>query len=210
MRRSISTAILALTLLTAACVQQVAPADDETLPKAVKSIAVLPVVAVPETAVGNSPLARKQMQDGVAALAQVLADTLSSNSKVRLLTNDEVESYLPGYSANQVAEARVVGQGLKAEAVMVWEVSRFRERQGTDYAVQSPASVAFDYRLVHTESGKTLCAASFDETQQSASDNLLSLRALANRGFKWISASDLLQEGVTKKLPDCDYLKAAE
>jgi len=138
---------------------------------------------------------------------QILGEYFADNSKVRLLSADEVDSFSPSYNSTLSAQAQFIGKALHSEAVMLWELQRYSERSGTNYAVQTPASVAFTYRLIHTESGQTLCAGTFDETQQSATENLLSLKKIANRGFKWIPATALAKEGVAKKLPTCTYLQ---
>ena len=208
MPKSIILAFLSL-VLASACVKQTSQPENDILPSQVRSIAVLPVVVAADTAIA-SPQASKQLQNGVETLTQILSEYFAGNTKIRLLSIEEVESFKPGYSANQSVQAQFIGKALKTEAVMLWELTRYSERSGSDYAVQSPASLAFAYRLIHIESGQTLCAGSFDETQQSATENLLSLKAIANRGFKWITAADLAQEGVAKKLPACTYLKGAE
>ena len=203
MVKPITLAILTL-LLTTACLKQAGQPEADTLPSQVQTIAVLPVIATPDSEANpGSPQTVKQMQDGTEVLTQILTDSFAGIDKIRLLSAEEVESLNPGFSANQTTQALFVGKALKAEAVMLWELTRYHERSGSDYAVQTPASLAFEYRLLHTESGQTLCSGSFDETQQSATENLLSLKKIANRGFKWITAPDLAREGVTKKLPDC-------
>jgi len=205
MPKSIILVFLSL-VLTSACVKQAGQPANDTLPSQVQSIVVLPVEVAAETAI-TSPQTKKQLQNGKETLTQIVSEYFANNAKTRLLSVEEVESFSPGYGANQTAQAQFVGKAVKAEAVMLWELNRYSERSGGDYAVQAPASVAFTYRLVLTESGETLCAGSFDETQQPASENLLSLKKNANRGFKWITAADLAREGVIKKLPACSYLK---
>lgn len=204
-----------LTILTAvlvcACAKGLPQSDKDSMPRQVKSIIVLPVRAAAETdADTTSPQAIKQMQNGLESLAQILNGYFADNKKIHLMSKEEVDSFDASYSADHSSQAFVIAKALKAEAFMLWDLKRFRELSGTDYAAKEPASVAFTYRLVHTESGQTLCGGSFDETQQSATENLLSWRRFANRGFKWITAADLAREGVTDKMSDCTYLKASE
>ena len=201
--------VLIAFFLTSACAKPMAQPENETLPSQVQSIAVLPVLVAAETATA-SPQANKQLQDGAEILTQIIGEYFTDNPKVRLLNAEDVESFSPGYSANQSAQAQFIGKSLKAEAVMLWELQRYSDRRGSDYAVQSPVSLAFTYRLVLSESGQTLCAGSFDETQQSITENLLSLKKIAKRGFKWITAPDLAKEGVSHKLPACNYLQAPQ
>jgi len=207
MPKTIITALLTLAL-TCGCLKQVGQPDNNTLPDSVQTIVVLPVVAAAETdRDGASPKVAKEIQTGIEEFSQILSDYFQGNPKVQLLSPEEVDSHATSYNASRSAQALAIAKSLKAEAVMLWGLQRYHQRGGGDYAVQSPASVAFDYRLIHTASGQTLCAGTFDETQQSVSDNLLSLRSLANRGFKWIPAVDLAREGVAKKIPECRYLQ---
>jgi len=206
MSKTLLCALVALVVISG-CVPQSVPPAEETLPKSVGSIVVLPVEFAADSAV--SPQAKQQLQDGVETLSQAVSEVLAVSPKVRMLNEDEVEALTSGYQHSSSAQAQAIGRGLHAEAVMLWEVQRFQQRLGTEYAVQSPASLAFTYRLLHLESGQTLCAGSFDETQQAATENLLSFKTLANRGFKWITASDLAREGVGKKMADCAYWQEA-
>lgn len=200
--------ILCLLLLASACVRQPSSPETDNLPQTVGSIVVLPVGVMKESgAPPPSPQQVKAMTEGVAALDQIVAEALGANPKVHLLSAEEVDVHSRGYGGSPMAQALTVGKEVGAEAVMVWGLVRYRERQGGDYGVQSPASVAFQYRLLHTATGRTLCATSFEETQQAGADNLLSLNTMAKRGFKWVQAPVLLREGVGKKLAECQYLQ---
>jgi hypothetical protein len=195
-------------LLASACVRQSTPPETDTLPRSVRSIAVLPVGVMTESgAPPPTPQMVKAMAEGVAALDQIVAESLGANPKVRLLTAEEVDVHSKSYSASPMAQALAIGKEVGVEAVMVWGLVRYHERSGGDYGVQTPASVGFQYRLLHTASGRTLCAASFEETQQAGTDNLLALNTMAKRGFKWVPAPVLLREGVNKKMPECEYLR---
>ncbi len=201
-------AIVLLLLLASACVRQAAPPETDNLPQTVGTIAVLPAGVMSDSGEAPpTPQMRKAMADGVAALDQVVAEALSANPKVHLLSAEEVDVHSKNYNASPMAQALAIGKEVGAEAVMVWGLSRYRERQGGDYSAQSPASVAFQYRLLHTATGRTLCSASFAETQKAGTENLLTLNTMAKRGFKWVEAPVLLQEGVGKKLPECGYLR---
>lgn len=202
---------LLLLLLSCACVRQGSVPEISNLPKAVRSIAILPVGVMSESeAQQPSPQDVKAMDQGVGVLEQILTETFADNSKVRILSDDEVSVHSSSYNASPVVQALQIGRAVGAEAVMLWGLERYSERSGGDYSVQKPSSVAFQYRLIHVQSGQTLCAASFKETQKSASDNLLAFGTSAKRGFKWVPASVLLREGVGKKIAECVYLKVSQ
>lgn len=198
--------VLLILALTCSCVKKNVPVADDSLPDQVKSISVLPVTSLTDTD-NVSVRSIKELKSGIDVLSQSLEEYFVDNVKVQIVSPEEVESLSTTYNSTPYLESLRIGKNLNAEAVMVWVLKQYRERQGTDYAATSPASVAFEYRLIHTESGKTLCVGSFSETQQSATENLLSLKKLSGRGFKWITASDLIREGVAKKLSGCSYLK---
>lgn len=205
MSKPLIPALLLLTL-TCSCVKQTAPVTGGSLPDQVKNIAVLPVAILPDDS-NDSPQKIKEMESGVNVLTETLEHYFVDNPKVQLVSSEEVESLSTDYNTTPYAESLRIGTSLNVEAVMIVALKRFDERKGTNYAVTSPASVAFEYRLIHVESGMNLCGGSFSETQQSATENLLSLKKISGRGFKWIGASDLTREGVTSKLSSCSYLK---
>lgn len=208
LRRPLFAALVLVALLGGGCVAQPGPPEEaEALPATVRSIAVLPplpVLAVDAKAV--SAKAAQVLRDGATVLADTLGGYFAANPKVRMVSDDQLSAHTPSLTSSRLEQAVTAARAMGAEAVMLVNLTRYQERQGGDYGVQTPASVAFEYRLLLSASGQTLCAGSFDETQQAGSDNLLNLKAMAGRGFKWISAADLLREGVNKKLPDCQYL----
>lgn len=101
-----------------------------------------------------------------------------------------------GALAPTLEELREVGRLLKADTVLVGFLFRFRAREGTDYGVRTPASVAFELALVRVADGDVLWRGAFDETQESLSENLLKIdRFIQNRG-RWAEAGDLAAFGL--------------
>ncbi|UCD31415.1 MAG: hypothetical protein JSW04_12580 [Desulfobacterales bacterium] len=88
------------------------------------------------------------------------------------------------------------GRRLDADAVIYGYIYRYTERVGTEYSVQSPASVAFDIHLIHVNDGRLLWNGHFDETQQSLSENLLKLGSFIKRKGRWISAREMAIAGI--------------
>ncbi len=83
------------------------------------------------------------------------------------------------------------GRILDADTVMAGYVYRFRERIGTGYSVDSPASVAFDVHLVDVTSRRILWIGHFDETQRSLSENLFKIGAFLKRKGAWITVNKM-------------------
>ncbi len=91
-----------------------------------------------------------------------------------------------------------VGNTFAAEAVLGGSVYRWRERRGSDYAVDFPASVAFDLWLVRSSDGVVLWKGSYDKTQQSLMENLLDYSTFAESQGKWLTAEKLAMIGLKK------------
>jgi hypothetical protein len=89
------------------------------------------------------------------------------------------------------AHALKLGAQVQASHVMVGTVWRYRERKGTAYGANLPASVAFSLYLLDVSSGDTVWNASFDKTQQSLSENLLDAPGFFKHGAKWLTAEEL-------------------
>jgi hypothetical protein len=102
--------------------------------------------------------------------------------------------------------AREAGQQLHYDAVLITSVERYRERDGSEYAVITPASVTFSLKLLAVESGRIIWSADFDQTQQALFENILKTRSTGS-GFTWLSAEELASAGLTKKLDNSPYLK---
>ncbi|MBC8200079.1 MAG: hypothetical protein ISS67_06195 [Desulfobacterales bacterium] len=83
------------------------------------------------------------------------------------------------------------GRTLGADAVMAGYVYRFKERIGTGYSVDSPASAAFDVHLVDVASSRILWTGRFDETQRSLSENLFKIVAFLKRKGAWVTVDKM-------------------
>jgi len=88
------------------------------------------------------------------------------------------------------------GKSLGADSVIVGVISEYRERKGSGYGVESPASVAFSVQLLKTDSEKLLWETYFSETQRALTENVFEIKKFFKRGAKWISADELAKEGV--------------
>ncbi|MBN1106419.1 MAG: hypothetical protein JXL84_23645 [Deltaproteobacteria bacterium] len=86
-----------------------------------------------------------------------------------------------------------IGNAFSSDGVLTGYIYRWLEREGTDYAVHRPASVAFDLYLVRTTDGAVLWKGSFDKSQQSLTENLLDFETFVKAKGKWLTA-DLLAE----------------
>ncbi len=98
--------------------------------------------------------------------------------------------------------AEKLGTNIGVDYVMVGNIWRYRERIGSSLGVDKPASVAFALYLVNVETGKAVWHASFNETQQSLSENLLKAPSFFKCGAKWLIARELARCGMDEALKE--------
>lgn len=91
-----------------------------------------------------------------------------------------------------------LGRKVDAQGVLVGLVYRFRDRQGSAYSVDRPASVAFDVAMVRVSDGAVLWKNSFDQTQKPLSSDLFNLPQYLRHGIKWYSAEQYARIGLSQ------------
>ncbi|MDA8124848.1 MAG: DUF4136 domain-containing protein [Deltaproteobacteria bacterium] len=89
-----------------------------------------------------------------------------------------------------------VGRELEAEGVVVGYVYRFRERKGVAYTVEQPASVTFDLHLLRVSDGALVWRGHFDKTQSSLMEDVFQLGAFFREKGRWVTAEELMDEGI--------------
>jgi hypothetical protein len=109
-----------------------------------------------------------------------------------LLSFDGVLSDLESYKR--------IGRAFSADAIIVGYIYRWRERIGSDYSADSPASAAFDLYLLRSEDGAILWKAKFDKTQAPLSDNIFDFAAFFKGKGKWMTVESLAFMGLTELL----------
>lgn len=197
--------LTALTLLSG-CARTIAQTQSEDLPP-VKTIIVLPVEIGRDSQSSRSPKETQQLEKGQILLGNMLAEYFSGRADIALLTpeqRDALEKEMIRCRTNAVV---TICRTKIADAVLLCTLQRFTEREGNEYSIVSPASVAFDYKLIQAETGQTLCSGSFNETQQGLFADMFQFFKKAQRGFRWLSAEELAREGFQQKIADCPYLK---
>jgi hypothetical protein len=95
---------------------------------------------------------------------------------------------------------RDVGSELGAEGVVAGYVYRFRERKGVSYAVEQPASVAFEIHLLRVSDGALVWRGTFDKEQSSLMEDLLQFASFYRGKGKWLTAEELTGEGIEQLL----------
>jgi len=140
-----------------------------------------------------------------ALLTESLFSKLISRKNLDLVSPGQAKgvfsSIIQSDSAiGDIEAARKIGRAFTAKSVLLGHLYRWKEREGTDYAVNFPASVAFDLYLVSVESGKILWKGKYDKTQTSLSENLLDMNTFLKGKGKWMTARALAEIGLEKML----------
>lgn len=148
----------------------------------------------------------QSLEKGAAYATDVMRNELKDHPDVRIMSSNEVSSLVSEVSGGQIGTIIALGQKVNCEGVLLTTVHRYIQREGTEYAADSPASVDFSMVLRHTKNGNVLWSADFREKQQSFLSNIFSFAQAKKRGFKWISAEELMEQGIKERLNDCPYL----
>ena len=146
--------------------------------------------------------------DAAAMLTEHLFILLKDRKDIELIPSSQAQGVLSGLLAGSKKELLErdlqleIGRVLNADAIFVGYIYRFRERVGTQYSVDLPASVAFDIHLIRVKDGRVLWSAHLDETQQPLSDDLFRLKLFLRRKAKWITAKEMAISGLEDMLKD--------
>jgi hypothetical protein len=139
-------ALSVLLIFSAGC-SYIAPGDTEEELVPISSIGVLPahtISLLPSKAGG----AMAELEAGVETINSLLADYFKDYQNVSLISQSEVEGLSPTESGKSLYLAREAGQQLHYDAVLITSVERYQARTGSEYAVITPASVAFSLKLL--------------------------------------------------------------
>ncbi|SHN61702.1 hypothetical protein [Desulfovibrio litoralis] len=93
-----------------------------------------------------------------------------------------------------------VGKCMNVDILLVPMVLRWQEREGGNAGVVRPASVILDFFLIDVRDGTLISRSRYDETQLALSDNLLDIRRFVQRGGKWLTATELSEEGMRRAI----------
>jgi len=95
------------------------------------------------------------------------------------------------------AAARV-GEKIGANVAVFGTLSRYHEREGTAWAVKTPASIAYEATMVHVPDGALLAVDRFEYAQQALSENLLQLPRFVEGGGRWLTREELLDQALAR------------
>ena len=187
-KTAVVTLLLALILMTA----HIGAASD------LRKIVVMPV----ET--GGQPL-----PEGVGVITEILADYFRDNRAVTMISAEQKEALAGADTGNRLQLIQTITAKMASGQALIFSLLRYRERIGDQYAIQDPASLAFDFKLINAVDGKVTCSGQFDETQEALTENILALPQAIKRGFKWLTVKEMATEAVRDRLATCPPLAGA-
>jgi len=170
-------------------------------------IGVLPAVPGIDSDGKTTPEKQKNLQQGAKVMNMLLSQELGGQDKITFVSDDHISGLQMSGGENLIDIARLVGKSINCNAILETKVWRYTERIGTKWSVEKPAAVAFDFRLIGTDSGNVLWSAKFDEEQIPVMENLYNWSKAKTRGFTWITADELMLEGVREKMSNSPYFK---
>ncbi len=158
---------------------------------------------------GDAFLSQAVPRAEVKRMTHRLFDIVSKTGRYDLVSPDQARGVYAGlvFSHSTLSEIELlkgIGKAFSADAVLAGYLYRWREREGTDYAAKTPASVAFDLYLVRPEDGAVLWEEQFDMTQKSLSENLLEMGTFLQGGGRWMTAGQLVSLGLQRLLQGLD------
>lgn len=195
--------LISLLFFLGGCAVPVEKKRDESLVD-LRCVAVVPVTPLLTESLVKEE--RQAVKKGAVYATEVMKRVLSGKTGVRLLQNDD---FLPlDFSAGQgrLDMLGAVGKVSNCQAVLLTSMQQFQQRQGSDMAIESPASAAFAMTLFQVPSGKVLWVGDYKETQQSFLANVLSGK-MEQRGFRWVTVEELVRQALEQRLAGCPYLK---
>ena len=158
---------------------------------------------------GTAFMSQPVPQDVVKWLTDQLFDMLVTDKRWDLIPPGQAKGILESIVSSDMKVGmsslkmlQEVGKTFGADAVLLGQVYRWRERVGSDFGVESPASVAFDLSLVRPSDGVILWRGNYDKTQKSLFEDLFDLKAYIKSDGRWLTARKLAKFGLDKLLKD--------
>jgi hypothetical protein len=194
-------------LIAAGCARVEEPVSVTLDPAVVVTcIAVFPAQSAVDFDQTVSTAESRTLQEGVQTLNVLLREQLQNAGKFLFLTEAMVDAIDDQSGVIDQSSLKYIANRTSCNLVMKTTLSQYKHRIGGQFGAREPAAVTFSYRLYEAETGRVLCHGRFDERQQSVMENLFSLGKARSRGLTWITAEEMLREGLREKLGQCPYL----
>jgi len=166
----------------------------------IHKIAVMPLIELPDQIDGTLP----------AGSAESVTADLYARAAVmggwEVVPQDDVgaamEQLPPTTQADMDQNALQLGRKVAADGVIYGAVTRYRERVGFEYAIQTPAAVAFTLYFVDENTKQVVWTGKFAREQKTLSQNVLDLPNFLENKARWVRAHDIAAQGIQGALDD--------
>ena len=204
----LAASIVAIALLAGCQSTPVASTTELTPDQAPRAILVWPVIDMAaiygEQTSAKCPLSGKVFktaervpEDTLSVLAKQALESLKQLDGITVLPPGQARGAVSGLweqnpqGLTPKQEMIEVARSVKADAVLVTAIYRFRQRVGNAYGVDRPASLAMSVYLFKSPSGQRLWSAQYDETQRSLLENLFQIDSFVKRKGVWVTADEM-------------------
>ena len=201
--------VLCLFLCGTACLPaKKQPAQGQDTPS-IASLLILPVDPVVSVKTDINAEKLNELRQGAVIMDELLNAYLTNLALPNLafLEEQQFEGYIGARTGTRLALGVTIAKEMAKDAVLSLRLSRFSERRGAKYSADSPASLAFEYKLIDTHSGAVLCGGTFDESQEALFDNLFSFSG--KKSFRWLPIREFAADALQEKLDGCAVLQAS-
>ena len=180
-------------------------------PEKRQDIATLPCLVLLPTEISREnslvdSVRKENLILGAEFLDTTLKSELDQSSVANVIDPTELVPQFDEIFGGMSGVIKVIGEKTQCNNVLLTNLSDFTQRLGGEYAAETPASTAFEFRIIEADTGNTLWSAAFNETQTALLNNLFAFGKAKSRGFKWITVEELAAQGVKEKLKGCPYL----
>jgi hypothetical protein len=158
-------------------------------------------IICPLCGIGSS--SGKILEGSEKIVEEVFVDKLHELKEVELIPLDKVQGVYKRIASESLKEPllnilKKVGHELGADVLAVGYVYRYTEREGYNYSVKHPASVAFEIHLIKTIDGSIIWRGFLDKTQKSLMEDVFQMSSFFKGGGKWMTARQLTEQGMNK------------
>ncbi len=206
MRMQLLVAFAGLAVWQSACAaispQLVQQQQFEVLAVPIQKLAVVLLVPGRALRVSGSSLTGHEpgAREAAAALTRFVSDAIAARGVEVVSDRDMRRSVSVAHERERldpVSAARLASAEHAATAVLLGQLHRYREREGSAWGALRPASVEFEVTLYAAPSAVKLWTARFGETQQTLSGNLFAALRYPGRGTRFLTVAELARWGAT-------------
>jgi hypothetical protein len=139
------------------------------------------------------------LQDGVQILNVLLREQLKNTANLVLSPQPRLRPSRNRAEPKADPYQELVAKRFSCNLILETTLTQYDHRIGGQFGAKEPAAVTFSYKLHESGTGRVLCHGRFEERQQSVMENLLALGKARSRGLTWITAEEMLREGLKGK-----------